>query len=245
MTLTERPSDDSSVVGESTKPTFDELARRVDEARSAAERLEDDVTGDAATGAAIELADAVEAFHRPVLVDIVRTLRNDPRGKELLFGLVDDPHVRAVLALHGIIKPPAPPAEPVPPADAPIETIIPISSIRRRTRSEVGWVEGPAVDDLDPSRLHRVDVPGDEQGPALSFVVTRSRAGVHVFANACVHQGMSLDGGLLGDGVITCPWHGFTFDAATGDCISSPGAQLTSVPSRVDGGRLWIRARTS
>ena len=149
-------------------------------------------------------------------------------------------------ALFGELQPPAPPEPPAPEPEvesAPTETIIPVSSIRRRTRSEVGWVEGPALDDLDPGQLHRMDVPADERGPATSFVITRTRAGATVFVNSCVHQGLSLDGGLMSDGVITCPWHGFTFDAGSGECISSPGAQLTQVPSKVESGRLWIRAR--
>ncbi len=53
------------------------------------------------------LNDALEAhgeLHRDALTTIVTTLRADPRGKELLFALVDDPAVHMVLAMHGIIR---------------------------------------------------------------------------------------------------------------------------------------------
>ncbi len=286
------------------EPAFDELARRVDAARRAADELDAEPSE-----VAVAYGEAVEAFHRPALVAMVRAMRGDERGKELLFELVDDPHVRAVFSLHGIIRAdPSTRAEraldtirpylsshgggvelvgvegPVATVrltgnctgcsmsaetlrstveealvgqvdeidvvevapDEPAEAFIPVDALRRRSPAEAGWVEGPAVDDLTPDRLHRVDVAADEHGPSASFVVTvDADAGhrSHVFVNACVHQGLSLDGGMLGDGVITCPWHGFTFDAASGECISSPGAQLEQVPSRVEGGRLWIRAR--
>ena len=53
---------------------------------------------------AVALKDAVEAFHRAGLTQIVRTLKADPRGMELLLELVDDPNVYALFAMHGIVK---------------------------------------------------------------------------------------------------------------------------------------------
>ena len=64
-----------------------------------------------------------------------------------------------------------------------------------------------------------------------------------MFRNACVHQGMTLDGGMIDAGIIVCPWHGFTFEATTGECISAPGAQLSQIPTRIESGHVWVRAR--
>lgn len=36
----------------------------------------------------------------------------------------------------------------------------------------------------------------------------------------CPHQGLPLTGAPDADGVITCPWHGYRFDAASGRCLS-------------------------
>ncbi len=283
---------------EAAEPTFEALARRVDEARSA---LDDLAPDDAAT--AIDLQAAIEAFHRPALVAIVQTLRDDPRGKELLFELVDDPSVRAVLALHGIIR-----ADPITRAnqalatvrpyrqshggdveivrieggtayvrmqgscngcsmtavtlqegvtealvagvdevdrvevldDEPTSAFIPVGSVGRKGGVDSGWLRGPAVEDLVEGQIHRVDLERTDGTPE-SFVVTNVDQTLAVFRNACVHQGLSLDGGLIDDGVLVCPWHGFRFDATSGECVSAPGAQLEPLPSRVDEGHLWIR----
>ena len=75
-----------------------------------------------------------------------------------------------------------------------------------------------------------------------SFLVTNVGGEPAAFRNACSHQGRPLDGGLLDDGVLICPWHGFRYDAATGDCLSSPGSRLEAVPCLVDGDRIWLRA---
>jgi nitrite reductase/ring-hydroxylating ferredoxin subunit/Fe-S cluster biogenesis protein NfuA len=253
---------------------------------------------------ALELQRSIEAFHRPVLVRIVRTLRDDPRGKELLFDLVDDPGVRAVFALHGIIKPDVATRsrqaldtvrpylqshggdvelvsvdgrraavrlhgscngcsmsavtlrEVVEEAlvsgvdeiegidvldDEPTVAFVPLSAIGRKQPADTGWVAGPGVDDVAPGSMLRFDVQVD--GELESFIVTNVGNSLAVFRNACVHQGLTLDGGMLDDGVLVCPWHGFKFEATTGECISAPGAQLSQVPTRIDAGRLWVRVR--
>lgn len=270
---------------------FEEAAHAVDEALAAVAALDPE-----ARDAALALRAAVEQFHHQALVTVVRTLRNDPRGKELLFELVDDPAVRAVLAVQGIIK--APLAVRVEQAldgvrptlrshggdvdlvevrdrtavvrlrgacngcsmsavtlretvdtavvggveeidalsvveDQPEVAFIPLSSLTRR---DPGWMEGPSTDDIPEGGMRRVDV-GEE-----SFVITRVGGTLSAFRNVCVHQGNTLDGGMIDDGVLVCPWHGFRFDATTGECMSAPGAQLEAVPLRVEGGRVSLRA---
>jgi hypothetical protein len=38
--------------------------------------------------------------------------------------------------------------------------------------------------------------------------------------HACPHLGLPLDAEPDTNGIITCPWHGYRFDAATGRCVS-------------------------
>jgi nitrite reductase/ring-hydroxylating ferredoxin subunit/Fe-S cluster biogenesis protein NfuA len=49
--------------------------------------------------------ESLNTLHKVGLTTIVRKLKDDPRGKELLFELVDEPEVRMILAMHGIIRP--------------------------------------------------------------------------------------------------------------------------------------------
>jgi len=275
---------------------LEDHARRVDAALAAVAQLDG-----AARDAAIELKEAIEQFHRPALVHIVRTLRDDPRGKELLFALVDDPSVHAVLALHGIVR-----ASVVTRAqaaldrvrpylhshggdvelvdvdggvarvrlhgscsgcsmsavtlretvaqalvdgvdeitaidvleDQPTAAFIPLSAVgRKEQREQTGWVAGPAAAEVPLGGMLRFDV-GDD-----SFIVTNTDQRLAVFRNECAHQGRSLDGGVIDERVLVCPWHGFRYDAASGECLSAPGVQLAQVPLRVDDGQVWIRAR--
>lgn len=300
MSIAERPATQPAAA------TFEELALAVDRAAEQVAALEGD-----ARERALELQRAIEAFHKPALVHIVRTLRDDPRGKELLFELVDDPNVHAVLALHGIVR-----ADPMTRGeralatvrpylqshggdvelvriegdtafvrlhgscsgcsmsavtlregveealvrmvdevarievleDQPTAAFIPLSAIGRKPgAADTGWVRALPVDEVAPGTMVRFDVeiaPATSDDPAHvdSFVVTNIDSRIAVFRNECVHQGLSLDGGSLADGVITCPWHGFRFDASSGECISAPNAQLSQIPTRIDDGHVWIRA---
>ncbi len=82
-------------------PSVEELAQAVDSARTALADLEE-----IARLTAEKYAKALEDFHAAGLKQIVRSLKADPRGKELLFELVDDPLVHTLFAVLGIIKQP-------------------------------------------------------------------------------------------------------------------------------------------
>jgi Fe-S cluster biogenesis protein NfuA/nitrite reductase/ring-hydroxylating ferredoxin subunit len=83
----------------SEAPDLDRAAKRVDTMAERAELL--DAAG---RRVAMDLKTAVEEFHREGLVRIVKRLKDDPRGKELLFELVDDPVVYSLLVMHGIVR---------------------------------------------------------------------------------------------------------------------------------------------
>jgi len=85
------------------EPSFESLAKAVDDAATEVAKL-DEVPRKAAG----ELRAAVEDAHRAGLVTIVRRLRADDAGRALLYELVDDPLIRMLFSLHGIIRTDAP-----------------------------------------------------------------------------------------------------------------------------------------
>lgn len=76
---------------------------RLDQAVEAIQRLDPE-----SRAVAEEFALSLDALSRTALTTIVRRLKEDERGKELLFELVDDPGVRFLLGMHGIIRMPDP-----------------------------------------------------------------------------------------------------------------------------------------
>ncbi len=279
-----------------TEPTFEELAKRVDDAVAALDDLDP-----AAREKAEELQGAIEAVHRAGLVKIVRALRADEGARPVLFELVDDPLVHLLLSLHGIVRP-----DPVTHANQVLEQVRPqlhshggdvalvrvedgtafvrlegacngcsMSSVTLRNLVEDALVQGvPAVTRVEvvkdrPSptliplqslrigrepaadgweRLGSVsDMPIDDLTVAtvggVSVIVVNLGQQLSAYRNECAHEALPLDEAVLdlSNATLTCPWHGFCFDATSGECLSAPGAQLEQLPLRVDDGDVWVR----
>lgn len=74
-----------------------------------------------------------------------------------------------------------------------------------------------------------------------NVILSRQGAVVSCFQNACAHLGLEIDGGEVEDGVVTCPWHGFRYDLATGECLTAPEVQLQPHMVKVIGNRVEVR----
>ncbi len=74
-----------------------------------------------------------------------------------------------------------------------------------------------------------------------NVILSRQGAVVSCFQNACAHLGMELDGGEIDQGVLTCPYHGFEYDLATGECLTAPEVQLQQHAVKVSGNRVEVR----
>jgi Fe-S cluster biogenesis protein NfuA/nitrite reductase/ring-hydroxylating ferredoxin subunit len=280
---------------------LDDLATALDDAVAAVARLEGP-----ARGAAGELRTALEDVHRAVLVHVVRTLRADERGRELLFELVDDPRVRMVLLMHGLIRPDPMTAardaldavrpqlqshggdvsldriedgvayvrlsgacngcsmsavtmrngveqalkERVPGVhgvevlpNEPGPALIGLSEIGiRRAGPQPGWADAGPIADFELGELSTRELTSAD-GAHRDAVVVNLGGQLAAYVNSCPHLGNSLDDAEIDvvAGTLTCQWHGFCFDALSGECRTLPGAQLQQLPLRVEDGRVWIR----
>ena len=59
--------------------------------------------------------------------------------------------------------------------------------------------------------------------------------------NTCPHQGGPLGEGYLeANGVISCPWHGWTFDLKTGVSPIDPDVRVACYPVRIVDGDILI-----
>ena len=276
-----------------TVDDLEQLAERVDKAIAEVQSLPPDVRGKAMT-----LKSTIEEFHKAGLTHIVKTLKNDKQGKELLFEMVDEPTVYALFAMHGLVR-----ADMRTQVSRVIEMVRPymqshggdvsvvdvqdktvfvrlsgnctgcsMSSVTLRNtveeslrehvpeiekvevvpeepndlvqialpdaeHDEHGWVEGPLVAEIDESK------PFAFEHGEHNILLIKSKRGLRAYRNACAHQGLPLDGGLLDveAGAITCPWHGFQFDSESGECFSAPQCQLEPFPLRVEADRVFVR----
>jgi nitrite reductase (NADH) small subunit len=90
----------------------------------------------------------------------------------------------------------------------------------------------------------RADVPAgqgrvfDVQGKEIA--VFNDRGSFFALANACKHQGGPLGEGELDGTVVTCPWHGWTYDITTGVSPDDPTCAVDRYEVRVDGDDVMV-----
>lgn len=84
------------------------------------------------------------------------------------------------------------------------------------------------------------DLPGD--GEAKEFILGEKTICVANVAgdysamdNVCLHRGGPLGQGMVEDGKIVCPWHGWQYDPKTGAVGHNPSVRVVVYPLKIEG----------
>ena len=126
--------------------------------------------------------------------------------------------------------------------DEPSPTLISVESLfSGREPAAEGWVRLGAAADLPVDDLSTATLAS--AGRSVDVLVVNLDQRLSAYRNECAHQGLPLTDAVLDrtNGTLTCPWHGFCYDATSGECMSAPGAQLEQLPLRIDDGDVWVR----
>ena len=99
------------------------------------------------------------------------------------------------------------------------------------------WIPVAAAGDCPPgTSIERV--AGDRM-----VAIANVDGTLHAIDGLCPHQGGPLGTGVLCGSVLTCPWHGWQFDVATGRHRISPNVRQTVHEVRVEGDDILVRLR--
>ena len=90
------------------------------------------------------------------------------------------------------------------------------------------------VQDIAPGQGKVVEMDGN------SIAIWNLSGNFYAFQNVCPHRGGPVGEGELEGNVITCPWHGWSFDIVTGFSPVNPAAKLTRYDVQVDGADVKI-----
>jgi nitrite reductase (NADH) small subunit len=58
--------------------------------------------------------------------------------------------------------------------------------------------------------------------------------------NTCLHQGGPLGQGVILNGKLVCPWHGWEWDPNTGAAVHVPKAKVAVYPLKIENGEVLI-----
>jgi len=98
-----------------------------------------------------------------------------------------------------------------------------------------GWIDLGTCEDIPEARARVVCVKGSER-----IAVYRDGEQLHAVSSVCAHQGGPLGEGKIVDGCITCPWHGYQYDAKNGQSPPPYTEKIETYELRVEGGRVML-----
>ena len=102
----------------------------------------------------------------------------------------------------------------------------------------VGWIDVGPVLEIPESCARVVSVPGGE-----GIAVFRYDGKVAAVSNQCAHQMGPLGEGRVIDGCITCPWHGWQYDPATGRSPPPFVEKVATYSVRMASGRVFVNPK--
>ncbi len=99
------------------------------------------------------------------------------------------------------------------------------------------WIKLLAVDECKPGGARFVQACEHE----LAVFRLHDPDRFVVIRNSCPHAGGNLSAGEIEGGVVTCPWHQWSFDLDSGRCTFNENVTVRRYECRIEGG--WLYAR--
>jgi nitrite reductase (NADH) small subunit len=98
----------------------------------------------------------------------------------------------------------------------------------------MAFVRAAKATDIAPGQIREIPLQG------LTIAVANVGGQFHAINNTCLHRGGPLGQGSLLGNVVTCPWHGWTYDVASGKVTSNQSAAVACYPVEVRGEDLYV-----
>jgi len=88
--------------------------------------------------------------------------------------------------------------------------------------------------DLTPGQIREIRLEG------TTIALANVGGQFHAISNACLHRGGPLGQGSLQGNVVTCPWHGWSFDVTSGKVTSNQTAGIACYPVELRGEDVYV-----
>ncbi len=96
------------------------------------------------------------------------------------------------------------------------------------------FVKAAKVADIKPGEARTVECAG------RTLALCNAEGRIHALDNTCLHRGGPLGEGFIDGTLLTCPWHGWQYDVATGQAKMNPAAKVNVYPTRVEGDDILV-----
>ena len=91
------------------------------------------------------------------------------------------------------------------------------------------------------SELPVTDEVGEFTVEGRTLCVAHIGGSIAVLDGTCPHEGGPLGEGIVEDGRVVCPWHGYSFDPRTGASAQDSSMKAEVFESKVEHGELRVK----
>lgn len=102
----------------------------------------------------------------------------------------------------------------------------------------MAFVRAARATDIPPGQIREIQL----EGTTIALANVDGR--FHAINNTCLHRGGPLGQGSLQGNVVTCPWHGWSFDVTSGKVTHSPTASVACYPVELRGQDVYVDSTT-
>ena len=91
----------------------------------------------------------------------------------------------------------------------------------------------------------KADLPGEDEAKEFTVgekivCVANVEGKLCALDNVCVHRGGPLGQGVIVDGSVVCPWHGWMYNPRTGEPMQNPSLKVAVYPIKVEGDEVLV-----
>jgi nitrite reductase (NADH) small subunit len=97
------------------------------------------------------------------------------------------------------------------------------------------YIKIAAESELPPENEAREFLCGDK-----TICVANVDGKITAMDNVCLHRGGPLGQGVIDEGKLVCPWHGWAFDPATGEALHNRSAKVPLYPVKIENGDVLV-----
>jgi nitrite reductase/ring-hydroxylating ferredoxin subunit len=102
----------------------------------------------------------------------------------------------------------------------------------------MAFVRVTKATDVAPGQIREIEAQG------TTIAVANVGGQFHAINNTCLHRGGPLGQGSLQGNVVTCPWHGWTFDVTSGRITHNQAGGVACYPVELRGEDVYVDIST-
>lgn len=180
-----------------------------------------------------ELVESVDVVHRDLVWKVGQRIHE---GDPALFErLLLDPVTGLLFEMYGLVAPAAHDVD----TDNEPTALIGLDALEATIPAPYNWFRAAAPDELAEGRFIARDIEGER------VLLARLDGAVHAYIDQCPGSPLTLNAGVIRDGILLCPWHDCRYDLRTGRRTDRDAPGLTVLQSAItpDEIRIGMRSR--